>query len=271
LGTVFALLKTRAVTAFIFVPVFLFFVYLGNYWFTLFLLLASLIGLQEYNRMAAKGGWKPVEFAGYIFLPLALFAVFMDGYYVAGLWLLIGAAYSLFPVFFPARVAYWDSLLSFWGLLYCGGLFSFLLAIRLMPEGLNLTLFLLLVIWLSDVLAYLVGSAVGKTPLVPRISPKKTIEGTLGGILGGLATAALIAWFLPVSYIPFSAALLLGIIIGITGLLGDLTQSALKRSVNAKDSGELLPGHGGVLDRFDSLLFSAPFYFFIVYFFFYGL
>lgn len=260
------MLKTRAVTAFIFVPVFLFFVYLGNFWYALFLLAASLIGLQEYNRLAAKGGWNPVGLPGYLFVLLAIFTVLVDGFLVALLWLVIGAAYSLFPVFLPERVSFWDSLLSFWGLLYTGGLFSFLLAIRLLPEGMNLTLFLLVVIWIADVVAYLVGSAVGKRPLASQISPKKTVEGTLGGLLGGVGTAALLSWFLPVTYIPFPVALGMGLAVGITGLLGDLVQSALKRSVDAKDSGDLLPGHGGVLDRFDSLLFSAPFFYLWVYF-----
>lgn len=118
--------------------------------------------------------------------------------------------------------------------------------------------------WLNDSGAYMVGSRIGKTPLFPRISPKKTWEGTLGGVFFCLVTGYLFSIYYPIlSTFDWMA---LGIITAIFGTLGDLVESMLKRSVNKKDSGNLLPGHGGMLDRFDAFIFLLPFAAAYVYF-----
>ena len=127
-------------------------------------------------------------------------------------------------------------------------------------------LFLLVVIWSNDIFAYLLGSRFGRRLLVPSISPKKTIEGTVAGLSASVFAGIILAYLLPAGLFNIEAGAYLGLVIGITGSLGDLSQSALKRSVGAKDSGDLLPGHGGILDRFDSLLFAAPFFFIYIYF-----
>lgn len=116
---------------------------------------------------------------------------------------------------------------------------------------------LLVLTWVNDTGAYLIGSMIGRTPLFPRISPKKTWEGSIGG----LATTLLFGWLLSYIFqeIPLVQWLGLAVIVGIFGGLGDLVESMLKRSVNVKDSGNLLPGHGGLLDRFDAFIFVIPF------------
>lgn len=116
---------------------------------------------------------------------------------------------------------------------------------------------LLVLTWVNDTGAYLTGSMIGKTPLFPRISPKKTWEGSIGG----LVTTLLFGWGLSFLFteIPLTQWLGLAVIVGIFGGLGDLVESMLKRSVNVKDSGDLLPGHGGLLDRFDAFIFVIPF------------
>lgn len=256
------MLKTRVLTALVGVPVFLFFVYLGGYWYGLIILLISIIGLKEYYSLMRKGGWNPVEMTGFIFVPLALFAVFNENMpLLISLWVLFFAAFSLFPVFFHTKVKYWESAISYWGILYTAGLASFLLIIRLLPDGLVLTIMLTVLIWSVDIMAYLFGSLLGKTPLAKKISPKKTIEGTIAGLAGSTLTGLLLYRLFLLPYLNIQAALFLGLMTGIAGTLGDLSQSALKRAVNAKDSGDLLPGHGGILDRFDSLLFAAPFFY----------
>jgi phosphatidate cytidylyltransferase len=112
-------------------------------------------------------------------------------------------------------------------------------------------------IWASDTFAYLAGRAFGRTPLFPRISPKKTWEGWSGGFLGTLGIALLLYYIFGI--FALWQWLLLGAVIAVFGTWGDLVESMLKRSLNLKDSGNLIPGHGGVLDRFDSLLFAMPF------------
>lgn len=123
--------------------------------------------------------------------------------------------------------------------------------------GRDLLLFLFLVIWADDAFAYFVGRALGRAPLFPRISPKKTVEGSVAGLLGSLLTGwAFAQWRWPA--VQWWRIILLVGLVAVAGQAGDLAESALKRGSNIKDSGKLLPGHGGLLDRMDSLLFAAP-------------
>jgi phosphatidate cytidylyltransferase len=125
------------------------------------------------------------------------------------------------------------------------------------PEGYKLVFFLLLVVWLGDSGAYYVGKQFGKHKLSPRISPKKTIEGLAGGITASIITALVIHYtFFP--KFPLVHAVIAGVILSFAGVIGDLAESMWKRSAAVKDSGTLIPGHGGFLDRFDSILFTAP-------------
>lgn len=147
---------------------------------------------------------------------------------------------------------------TLFGIVFVGLLLGYQVGLRTFGEGgARLVLFLWWVVWSSDAVAYGVGTAVGRTPLAPRISPRKTVEGTLAGLV--MATIA--AWiggrwlFPPLSGLE---AGVIGAFLGIFGLLGDLCESLLKRGSQVKDSGGWLPGHGGVLDRADSLLFTAP-------------
>lgn len=125
------------------------------------------------------------------------------------------------------------------------------------PEGYKLVFFLLLVVWLGDSGAYYVGKQFGKHKLSPRISPKKTVEGLFGGITASIITALVIHFtFFP--KFPLLHAVIAGVILSFAGVIGDLAESMWKRSAAVKDSGTLIPGHGGFLDRFDSILFTAP-------------
>lgn len=151
-------------------------------------------------------------------------------------------------------------------------LFSYIIPIR---EGLGeafnsdlsfaLTLGLLAIVWMTDTLAYFVGKSIGKRPLAPSISPKKTWEGTLGGLAGALLTAAILKLTV-LGILSWVDAVALALIGGIGGQLGDLVESRLKRSVGVKDSGTILPGHGGVLDRIDALIIAIPLYYFYLFY-----
>jgi phosphatidate cytidylyltransferase len=151
------------------------------------------------------------------------------------------------------------------GMLYVGLTLSYLVLVRLLPEGELLLFFLLLVTWAADTAAYYVGTLYGQRALAPRISPKKTVEGLAGGLVGATLVAYAARW----TFVPeFSNidTLVLALFLTLAGLWGDLVESAIKRGVGVKDSGDLLPGHGGMLDRLDSLLFTAPaFYYYVTF------
>lgn len=142
------------------------------------------------------------------------------------------------------------------GFFYIGLLPSFAYRLLALPNGINWFIALLAIVFAGDTLAYLAGSLWGKHKLMPKISPKKSIEGSLGGLLGSILAGALTLSFLP--NVPFWTVIVLAAIVGIVAQLGDLYESMLKRVADVKDSGSLMPGHGGILDRLDGVLFASP-------------
>jgi phosphatidate cytidylyltransferase len=146
------------------------------------------------------------------------------------------------------------------GIVYVALLLSYLILLRARSDGPALLLLLISITWAGDTGAYAVGRLIGKHPLCPRISPKKTIEGAAGSCAVSVLTA-LACRALFFESLSLTQCLILGLGINLLNQFGDLTESFIKRACNAKDSGVLLPGHGGMLDRIDSLLFAAPFLF----------
>ncbi len=154
-----------------------------------------------------------------------------------------------------------DISTTLFGILYVSWFFSFLIRIRYLAGGLGLLSTVLLITKLGDIGAYLIGSRFGKAPLIPHISPKKSVEGAIGGLLFSVLGALISKAFLNFSYLHL---IFIGISLGILGQLGDLSESLIKRDCQVKDAGKIFPGLGGVLDAIDSLLFSAPaFYFYM--------
>mgnify|MGYP001561300301 CR=1 FL=1 len=148
---------------------------------------------------------------------------------------------------------------TLFGILYVAWFLSFLIKIRYLPQGQGYLAAIILMTKSSDIGAYLVGSRFGKHALIPHISPKKTVEGSMGGLLFSIIGAILSRPFLSFSYLHL---VILGLALGILAELGDLSESLLKRDCQVKDSGSLFPGLGGVLDLVDSLLFTAPVFYF---------
>jgi phosphatidate cytidylyltransferase len=143
------------------------------------------------------------------------------------------------------------------GLLYIAVLFSFLSAVRHLRDGVTWVFVSLLLAWLGDTGAYFAGRAFGSRKLFPRVSPKKTWEGAIGGavvVVAGMAVVKLVA----VPHMGWGHVIALGLLGDVAGVVGDLVESMLKREAGVKDAGSFLPGHGGILDRIDSLLFTAP-------------
>jgi phosphatidate cytidylyltransferase len=171
-----------------------------------------------------------------------------------------------------------DSILTimgtFFGVLYVAVPISLIFWLYKLPEGKWLILFLFLVTCLNDIGAYFVGSRWGRHSLCPKISPNKTIEGSLGGLVLGVAGVFALGWCIqaispndnffwePASLSAYSKALILAVLLSIVGQVGDLAESMLKRDVGVKDSGSSLTGHGGILDMADAIIFSVPFTFF---------
>jgi len=156
-----------------------------------------------------------------------------------------------------------DSSVLVFGVLYIGITLGHLLLTRALEGGEFLIFFLVLVTWAGDAGAYYVGMGLGRRQLVPVVSPNKTVEGLIGGLILAVVVALVArAWFLPSFSVTDCMAI--GLLLTLAGALGDLTESALKRSAGVKDSGTVIPAHGGMLDRLDSLLFAAPAFYYYV-------
>ncbi len=154
-----------------------------------------------------------------------------------------------------------DISTTVFGILYISWFLSFMIKIRYLTAGLGLILAVIFITKLGDIGAYFIGMRFGKTPLIPRISPKKTVEGAVGGLIFSILGAFISKPFLKAAHFHL---LFLGIFLGILAQLGDLSESLMKRDCQVKDSGSILPGMGGALDFIDSLLFTAPaFYFYM--------
>jgi phosphatidate cytidylyltransferase len=150
---------------------------------------------------------------------------------------------------------------TLFGILYVSWFFSFLIKIRMLHEGIGFLASLIVMTKLGDVGAYLIGSRFGRHLLVPRISPNKSIEGAFGGLLFSVLGAFACRGLMPFTY---GHLILIGLMIGVVGQLGDLSESLMKRDCQVKDSADVIPGMGGVLDIIDSVLFTAPVFYFYV-------
>ncbi len=153
------------------------------------------------------------------------------------------------------------------GYLYIAVCMSFHWSLREMENGLAYTFALYLSVWLADSMAYYIGSSIGKHKLCPSISPKKTVEGAVGSILGGIIGVLIAKFVFDISNMSVLCAAATGIVMGATALTGDLIESMFKRDARVKDSGTLMPGHGGIFDRIDGMLISGPALYFIVRYF----
>jgi phosphatidate cytidylyltransferase len=145
--------------------------------------------------------------------------------------------------------------LTGFGVIWVAMGFAYVLLIRELNHGTALTIMLLACTMVNDTFAYFVGRAIGSHRMAPRISPKKSVEGAIGGIIGSIIAAVIVKIYSP--WLGWGEAVLFGVAIGFVGQWGDLFESAVKRDFRVKDSGRILPGHGGILDRFDGVLFAG--------------
>jgi phosphatidate cytidylyltransferase len=258
----------RVLTAVVFIPLFYILVkYLPPLFFFLFVAAGIVIGLYEFYRFHYGPVLSPS-----IRLGLVLGVLVALGFYrhdlIDGSTLIVAMVLMilLFHLFFSGNLAssLVDSSVVLFGLAYVGWFLGHLILIRGFDDGGRAIFFLFLVTWAGDTGAYYVGTAIGRHKLSPRVSPNKTLEGAVGGaVMSAIAALVARAWFFPA--LNRQECLVLGVVLGVLGQLGDLAESMFKRGAGVKDSGDIVPAHGGLLDRVDSLIFTAPvFYYYLV-------
>lgn len=244
---------------------------LGGYVMWGLLLLISLIGLYEFNK-ALKLNWGVFAWTGYIITVAYYVLLLFLREYLSFTLLLFGfllvADLAVFVFTYP-RYELSQVFAGFFEVMFIGVALSFLFILReTPPAGAYLVWLAVIAAWGSDVFAYLVGMLFGKTPFVPKLSPKKSVEGAVGGLVGS-AVLGLVYGFIVQPYIVGTvghAPIVFAIFCffgAAAGQIGDLAASAIKRKVGIKDYGKIIPGHGGVLDRFDSVIMTAPIIFLI--------
>ncbi len=248
------MLRTRIIAALVAIPLVIVGVWFGGTVLILGVTAVALIAGWEFNQMMKAGGYYTNLVITLGLILLLILSITRSDFslpLIISFILIFSLSWQLFQNT-PAPTADWA--LSLAGGLYIGWGMGHFIALRGLGDGLAWVWLALLATWGSDTLAYFVGRAIGKNKLWPRHSPKKTWEGLFGGILGGLLGAGIVAFF---SNLGWTTALIIGAIIPLVGLFGDLSISMMKRHVDVKDSSHLFPGHGGFLDRIDSLLFVS--------------
>lgn len=280
------MLKQRVITALLLIPVPFAAVWFGEPWFTILVAILGVLAAFEFSRLGKMAGLYPDTYAGIIFALLFIISrnpeisshleTFFDPVPTFSVLFVLAIVITLFLVLLRRRK---EGVINSWActiaeIVYTGWLFGHLVSLRDVFDGRNWVFFAILATFASDTASFFIGRALGRHRLAPQISPKKTWEGSSGGVAGAIVLSML---FVPDNlftltnpfYIPslnWSEAIFLGALVSIFGQLGDLFESLVKRSAGAKDSSNLLPGHGGILDRLDSIIFAvATVYYFVLF------
>ena len=266
---------TRTLTGSIFIIIVIGSIVLSVYTFMAVFLLITILGLLEFYKLSANETLKPQRISGvvagaFMFLSIALYAHNLVGFKILLINIPILLLLFIFELYRKKELPFTNIATTILGILYIAlplALLNFLFSpFQLRGEfNTHLLIAFFSITWVVDTAAFLVGIAIGRHRLFERISPKKSWEGSIGGLLFGVGAAYVVSLFF--RDMPFYHWAIISVIITIAGGYGDLVESMFKRSVNVKDSGSILPGHGGILDRFDCVLFSAPFVFLYVYLF----
>lgn len=259
----------RTATTIIVVPLLFLIIFWNEFPFFIVTILIALLGLRELYSIAHKQGYKPSYILGSIltsyFVFISAYDIYSLNYHIKNIFItffiILSFVMQLFKKDYSKVLT--EISIAIFGSIYLGYLFSFILKIKDLPNGNYFLISLLIITWTHDTGAYLIGTKFGKNKIFPKISPKKTIEGSIAGIIFGIAsTFALKSWL----NLTFNELFSLGLIISIIAQIGDLFESVLKRGSGIKDSGTLIPGQGGILDCLDSLIFTAPvFYYYIIF------
>lgn len=245
-------LRTRVVSATVLVPTVVAAVWLGGYWFLALSLVCVALLAREWGRISAPKAPNAVGAVVGVFCGLAVIAAFLQAFLLAWAVVLAGS----FLAGLIARGAVERRADAAYGVVYIAPSVIALVWVRSLSDGLGWTLLLFVVTWFADIFAYVTGSLLKGPKLWPRISPNKTWSGFVGGLAAATIGAVVVAWLAHLKVI-WPVAALIGLLGGLATMAGDLWESMLKRRFGVKDSGDLIPGHGGLLDRVDGLMFAA--------------
>lgn len=257
------MLKQRVITAAVGIPLVIFLIWLGDPWFSFLIAAVVLIGTFEFYHMSAN--FDQTRSLTYFGLLWALALALSPHYKSTGMLPIVMTAAVVISLVWllclsPREKAFHNWAWVVAGVLYVGWMLSYWLNLRVLIDGRSWVYLAVFTTFANDTGAFFVGRAWGKHRLAPAISPGKTWEGTLGGLLSAIVAAIAIS-NIPILFSPSPLecwqAILLGCLISLFAQLGDLIESLLKRNMGVKESGKLLPGHGGILDRFDSLIFTG--------------
>ncbi|MDD5289457.1 MAG: phosphatidate cytidylyltransferase [Dehalococcoidales bacterium] len=266
------MLKNRIITAIWALPVLGVIIWFGEPYFTILFAIIGLLAVLEFYKLSRAIKAAPLTVFGGIWTLLfiavrnpklqSLIEPYVSFDLLIPLLITSGIAVSLIVLLTrrQKQSAFNDWAWTFAGILYVGWLLSYLVTLRGLNDGRSWVFLALFVTFGSDTAAYFVGRTTGKHKLAPAISPKKTWEGAIGGLLGAVIISLCFLLPTPVqlsAYLNWWQAVILGLLVSIFSQLGDLVESLLKRNAGAKDSGKLFPGHGGALDRLDSIVFAV--------------
>jgi phosphatidate cytidylyltransferase len=260
------MLRERLAVTLLLLPLALWVIADGSWLYLAAVGLVLALAAAEFGILFRRHGFRPATWlivAGTVLLTLSRFlSGFEQAPGLLTILFLVAMTWHLVDFERGAPRSATDFAITLAGILYLGWIGAFLISLRRMPNGEWWLLLALPSVWLADSAAYFVGRAAGKHRLSPRLSPKKTWEGYLAGLVGGALAGLLFAplWRIaagPASGVTAANGLLLGFVVGALAPLGDLGESMIKREIGVKDSGTLLPGHGGALDRLDSWLWAA--------------
>ena len=265
------MLDKRVISALVALPLLFAVVIFNLNVFFVSLCIITVIGLYEYFTAVASSNIKPMKNIGILMGILTLILIFnKNGFIIFVPFLTFVMLILLSIPVFSKKYNFYGAGVTIIGILYIPLFFGFIYLIRAIPDkGLYLVWFVFIASWFTDTFAYFAGRAFGKTKLCPDISPKKTVEGAVGGTIGSIVGCVIYGVLIDkmtVVHIPVIHLFIIGFVGAIISQIGDLAASSIKRNVGIKDYGKIMPGHGGVLDRFDSILFVAPIiYYYITY------
>ncbi len=265
--------SVRIIVSLIAIPLLLFVAYIGRLPFLFFVSILTLTAFHEFFTMAQKKEAHINLAAGFLSVLIICINSYSPFIEINILFLLITIAILSAELFRKKKSAIINSGLTLFGVFYVGLFSSSLISIREFYHGNEimyeqsgfLIISILISIWVCDSAAYFLGTAFGKHKLFPRISPNKSWEGAVAGFVFALISMAALKILL-IDFFSWQDVMVFGLIVGVIGQTGDLVESMIKRDAGVKDSSSIIPGHGGMLDRFDSLIYSAPFIYMYLYF-----
>ncbi len=258
-------MKTRILSAFIMLPL-MAVIYFGGYWLVAMCFAIGVLGVREFFKGFESLGIKP-SFPIAVISAVGLYGIFLFGGGTEGFlgWAFLSVLASLLYLFNIENRKLEDAMATITGIFYVVYFSFHVVLVEQAGDASILVWLIVLAAFGSDVSAYFTGMTIGRHKLCPKISPKKTIEGAIGGVVGSILVCGIFGFYFANQYLVHCLAI--GAIGAVISQCGDLTASIFKRKMGIKDYGNLIPGHGGILDRFDSVLFTAPLIYYYIHLF----